>query len=553
MTTFAVVLSLRLSKAQFNILSQSSAQPLNTNTTLDTTTHILNKTQDELRSAQNFFNELMTEYLSCLHVSDDYLDLPMVKKTKPFDARKSPLSKTSIETLPEIPNFFIVPKLPLSVATNSSILYCSNLICYKPEYHVDLEKADHLKKILQNTRNYSTPALFHDTSSYSHTSNFKDIHNSHMTSISRPISPVDWQLHSFKEPESSKLNGSKSGEKDLSLSTSSTCVAKGSLDSLAMLDSKLPKSNDSPQISTPYSKPASPSPFNLTLNTHSTSPAGNFNMASSLHSSNLNSFNFYNMYSKSDLTLHKVSQIQTALEDNKSQTYQGAKDPLSRVNSPIPRRNFGLNYNSFSEQRQTGLSSLANGVSSDVDISRLGNEQHWANSIDQHGFHGKDFREDGFLKIRQSLAMSNSMHVELASSNTGEYASIGQKVIDTPGEMNSQFPTTYHWQNMSNHHRVPHLSADTQAKLSVVILTSTWAIVIVGLGSMFGLWKLLLGYDSSAVRFVVSYEKQTGYPISEYYACLIFMCFFVAWVWCLVSWMGMKFYRHTKGGIASSE
>lgn len=44
---------------------------------------------------------------------------------------------------------------------------------------------------------------------------------------------------------------------------------------------------------------------------------------------------FYSLYSnKSDHTLHKVTAIQTALEDNKAPTYPEARDPLRRINTP---------------------------------------------------------------------------------------------------------------------------------------------------------------------------------------------------------------------------
>lgn len=157
---------------------------------------------------------------------------------------------------------------------------------------------------------------------------------------------------------------------------------------------------------------------------------------------------FYSLYSnKSDHTLHKVTAIQTALEDNKAPTYPEARDPLRRINTPKLK--------------------LSSGPSSPI------------------------------LK------------------------------------------------------RQP--SPQSLEKLGWTILLCTWIVVIGGIGSMFGIWKSFLGYDSSAVRYSLSYEKKTGYPISEYYACLFFMTFIVSWVWCVISWMGMKFYRHTKGGITTAK
>lgn len=88
------------------------------------------------------------------------------------------------------------------------------------------------------------------------------------------------------------------------------------------------------------------------------------------------------------------------------------------------------------------------------------------------------------------------------------------------------------------------------------ILFATWTIVILGITSVMGMW------DSYLESFLYApiprdlpsgkFEKETGYPIQNYYPCLIFVTFIASWVWCIISWMGMKFFRHTKGGLATN-
>lgn len=98
-----------------------------------------------------------------------------------------------------------------------------------------------------------------------------------------------------------------------------------------------------------------------------------------------------------------------------------------------------------------------------------------------------------------------------------------------------------------------HNNSHSVVRSGWLILLSTWIIVIVGIASMLGLWDNKLEpifsldpEDLSRAR----YEKETGYPIPGYYSCLVFMTFIASWVWCIISWMGMKFFRHTKGGLA---
>ncbi|CAN6624106.1 hypothetical protein TRVA0_009S02828 [Trichomonascus vanleenenianus] len=76
------------------------------------------------------------------------------------------------------------------------------------------------------------------------------------------------------------------------------------------------------------------------------------------------------------------------------------------------------------------------------------------------------------------------------------------------------------------------------------ILIIVWSVFLIGIGSFFGVFQSV-----PKVQNYAQYEKETGYPIPVYYPTLIFLCIVVAWVWCIVSWMGMKFFRHAKGGI----
>lgn len=75
------------------------------------------------------------------------------------------------------------------------------------------------------------------------------------------------------------------------------------------------------------------------------------------------------------------------------------------------------------------------------------------------------------------------------------------------------------------------------------ILIGTWTVVLLGIASMLGAFDKYFPFES---------DTKT-YPIKSYYPSLIIMTFIVSWIWCVVSWVGMKFFRHTKGGLAKKD
>ncbi|KAK9321711.1 hypothetical protein V1517DRAFT_325688 [Lipomyces orientalis] len=92
-----------------------------------------------------------------------------------------------------------------------------------------------------------------------------------------------------------------------------------------------------------------------------------------------------------------------------------------------------------------------------------------------------------------------------------------------------------------------------------VVLFSTWIIFVLGVGSMFGVWKWVwapaledISHKSlSVLESVGSIDEESDFPIEEYYPSMIMLLCVVAWIWCVVSWVGMKLFRHAKGGVSS--
>ncbi len=83
-----------------------------------------------------------------------------------------------------------------------------------------------------------------------------------------------------------------------------------------------------------------------------------------------------------------------------------------------------------------------------------------------------------------------------------------------------------------------------------VILITTWSLFIWGMGSMLGIWSRVFSKSSTNQNFetLVYHHDDSGIPFSLYYPALLILIWVILWIWSLLSWIGMKFFRHAKGG-----
>lgn len=75
----------------------------------------------------------------------------------------------------------------------------------------------------------------------------------------------------------------------------------------------------------------------------------------------------------------------------------------------------------------------------------------------------------------------------------------------------------------------------TQVRKGYILLISTWVIFLISIGSLFDLW-------------IISNPLDSDFPISNYYTYAILLIPVAAWIWCVVSWTGLKLFKHAKGG-----
>ncbi|OAT13812.1 hypothetical protein BDBG_08941 [Blastomyces gilchristii SLH14081] len=76
-----------------------------------------------------------------------------------------------------------------------------------------------------------------------------------------------------------------------------------------------------------------------------------------------------------------------------------------------------------------------------------------------------------------------------------------------------------------------------------IILLVTWLVFVVGMGSCLGVWSW--AWDVGETPYAPpELEDDPTLPIVGYYPALIICTAVMAWVWVVVAWVGMKYFRH---------
>lgn len=81
-----------------------------------------------------------------------------------------------------------------------------------------------------------------------------------------------------------------------------------------------------------------------------------------------------------------------------------------------------------------------------------------------------------------------------------------------------------------------------------VVLIATWIVFVVGMGSCLGVWSW--AWDVGETPYAPpDLEDDDTLPITGYYPALMVCTAVMAWVWVVVAWVGMKYFRHAKVGV----
>ena len=78
-----------------------------------------------------------------------------------------------------------------------------------------------------------------------------------------------------------------------------------------------------------------------------------------------------------------------------------------------------------------------------------------------------------------------------------------------------------------------------------VVLVVTWIVFVVGMGSCLDVWSW--AWDVGQTPYAPpELEDDPTLPIVGYYPALIILTAVMAWVWVVVAWVGMKYFKHAK-------
>jgi hypothetical protein len=78
-----------------------------------------------------------------------------------------------------------------------------------------------------------------------------------------------------------------------------------------------------------------------------------------------------------------------------------------------------------------------------------------------------------------------------------------------------------------------------------VILAATWIVFVVVMGSCLGVWSW--AWDVGETPYAPpDLEDDDTLPITGYYPALMVCTAVMAWVWVVVAWVGLKYFRHAK-------
>lgn len=90
----------------------------------------------------------------------------------------------------------------------------------------------------------------------------------------------------------------------------------------------------------------------------------------------------------------------------------------------------------------------------------------------------------------------------------------------------------------------PDLVVGDTTKYGYFLLALTWTLFVITINTLFKLWTLAL----IPLRLYTVYDSlYTVFETLDYYVLVLWGIYVLAWWWALVSWAGLKLFRHSKG------
>lgn len=179
--------------------------------------------------------------------------------------------------------------------------------------------------------------------------------------------------------------------------------------------------------------------------------------------------------------------------------------------------------------------------------------------LTQHNLHGKEPGTDdedlvSFPRLLHSTAASpgNSpktgtaagLHISPPSSSSGSFYSLQPQPEPAymPVHRHKSSPLVTHPVEMKSSPDVDVDYSETEW-WGWIILVVTWLVFVVGIGSCFEVWSW--AWDVGETPYAPpELEDDPTLPIVGYYPALIILTAVMSWVWVVVAWVGMKYFKH---------
>lgn len=180
----------------------------------------------------------------------------------------------------------------------------------------------------------------------------------------------------------------------------------------------------------------------------------------------------------------------------------------------------------------------------------------------QHNHHGQEPTTDdedlvSFTHLRTSshptaansntspkTSAANGLHISPPSSSSGSFYSLQAQPEPTymPVHRHKSSPLVTHPVEIKSSPEEDVDYSETEW-WGWIILMVTWLVFVVGIGSCFEVWSW--AWDVGETPYAPpELEDDPTLPIVGYYPALIILTAVMSWVWVVVAWVGMKYFKH---------
>ena len=141
-----------------------------------------------------------------------------------------------------------------------------------------------------------------------------------------------------------------------------------------------------------------------------------------------------------------------------------------------------------------------------------------------------------------SSSAANLAHMTTPSSSTDSYYALHHQPPDYRTVHHSKSPLATHASEIPSPQEITWNYAETEW-WGWIILIVTWLVFVVGMGSCFEVWSW--AWDVGETPYAPpELEDDPTLPIVGYYPALIILTAVMSWVWVIIAWVGMKYFKH---------